>query len=765
MAFGEQNRQQREKHAQKVIQWQECLTRLPDPLFFELIRMYLGEIKSPFNKQNLIERLGSFLHKEQVKKNILLLLSQQDCQIISAIALLEHPTQETLLSFFTGSFSFSELQDNLMNLEERLVIFRNTCNLLPKQQPSFAINPILESLIEERVQPAYLLPLPQEFQSQREEKPLPHLTPSLLAAIFSFSKSNPHLCRQNGSLTKRIVQRLPQIFPFNLTNETLDFFQILITSLQNLSLIKEGSKGYEVDYQRWLAFAELPFNLQTAYLVAAACGRDTRSNLQKKAGTFLSMTNLCPPEGFTQDTFQRLEFLIQNINIQGLNLPNQDATQGTRVPLGSSKIETSRGSRFAQMMEAAEKKRWASDTPSPENVSEKEENQSVQQNFPEPVPENSIHWCKSLFEAGIKLGIFRQTGTGYGIKNTLQPVYHPYLTQIHPPVPERGHLTLDSSLVATLLPGLSLQQMLPLMQFMEVKRFDTAMTLEITKESCLAYFDQEKNPKHIEEILSRYVIHGIPQNLSVSLEDWHHSYGMATLYKGYVLHLKNKKDITNHPILAEHIVLQLEKGIYLMNFTNDQEAQEILAKGGFENTGSIKRAPQPSTQPSFSTVTPKLPLQEFLEIHPDKRINWQHQQELQNQYLSQLEEKLETLDLPIHQKEGLQFRLNRKILLLQEQMQGASVKKEQFEASGMDFVGKVHVTEQAIQQKNHLQITYLQGNQEAKTIVGLPTEIQKIQGDCLVTIQLAETQQTVTCSLGQAQGVKRIRGSIFSSAS
>ena len=100
-------RQQRDDRAQKVIQWQECLTTLPDSIFFELMRMYLGEIKSPFNKQNLIERLGSFLHKEQVKENILLLLSQQDCQIISAIALLEHPTQEILLSFFAGSLSLS----------------------------------------------------------------------------------------------------------------------------------------------------------------------------------------------------------------------------------------------------------------------------------------------------------------------------------------------------------------------------------------------------------------------------------------------------------------------------------------------------------------------------------------------------------------------------------------------------------------------------------------------------------------------------------
>ena len=68
-------RQQRDDRAQKVELWRECLTTLPDAIFFELMRLYLGEIKTPYNKQNLIQQLGAFLHKEQVQKTILMLLS------------------------------------------------------------------------------------------------------------------------------------------------------------------------------------------------------------------------------------------------------------------------------------------------------------------------------------------------------------------------------------------------------------------------------------------------------------------------------------------------------------------------------------------------------------------------------------------------------------------------------------------------------------------------------------------------------------------
>lgn len=791
MIPGEKERFQREQQAQKVVQWRECLTRLPDNLFFELIRMYLGEIKTPYNKQNLIERLGAFLHKEQVQQNILLLLSPTDCQLLSAIFYLENPTYSLLSRFFADTFSSSQLRESLMNLEERLLVFRNTSNLLPKEDPAFFLNPILEPVLQQRIHPSLLLPLPQDFQNQMETKPVPQLSANLLAAFFSFATEYPDLCRQDGTIKKRAIQRLSQIFPFTFTENLTEFFQTLIISLQNLSLLKENSKGFEPDLQRWTAFAEIPLHFQSAYLAAAACGRDTKANLQKKAGIFLSMVNLCPPEGFTQDAFLRLEFLIQYMNQENLKLtpkapPQAETKNSAESLLSGIRAETRAGtsSRFARMMAEAEKNRQAKAQDSENKLQEKapsksltstnskalsqeEKLQEQEADSSEPIPqEQHLLWCKTLFEAATKLGLFRPTGTGYGVKNTLQTVYHPQLSQENSPVPERGHITMDAALTATVLPGLSLAQMLPLMQFLQVSRFDTAMTLEITKNSCLQGFDQGLTPTSIQEILSRYIHHKLPQSLSVSLEDWYHSYNVATLYKGYILHLKEKKDISQHPVLAKHIVLQLEEGIYLMNFTSDQEAQAILSKGGFDNAGSIKKAPQHKPLLGFSTNLRELSGSSLLRSPGQDSFNWQHQQELQQHHRQQLEEKLSQQELPLHQKEGLQFRINRKILLIPEQLQGSSVKMEQYEATGMDFVGKVHVADQAIHQGNLLKLTYLQQDKELQVVVGRPVELQKIQGDSLVVLQMdQESPKFSTFSLGQAQQVRRIQGSIFASES
>ena len=131
-------------HAQNVLLWRNALTKLPDNHFFELMRIYLGEIKTPYNKQNLIENLGAFLHKPEIQQRIVSLLSVEDIQIINAIHYLTAPSQNVLSRFFAKTLSFAELYEALMNLEERLIIFRYTHD---DGSVLFKINPILEQVL------------------------------------------------------------------------------------------------------------------------------------------------------------------------------------------------------------------------------------------------------------------------------------------------------------------------------------------------------------------------------------------------------------------------------------------------------------------------------------------------------------------------------------------------------------------------------------------------------------------------------------------
>ena len=175
-------------HAQNVLLWRNALTKLPDNHFFELMRIYLGEIKTPYNKQNLIENLGAFLHKPEIQQRIVSLLSVEDIQIINAIHYLTAPSQNVLSRFFAKTLSFAELYEALMNLEERLIIFRYTHD---DGSVLFKINPILEQVLTQFFSLRTLIPQPQDSTlTQRNtvmpHRPLPAISPQFLATIFAF---------------------------------------------------------------------------------------------------------------------------------------------------------------------------------------------------------------------------------------------------------------------------------------------------------------------------------------------------------------------------------------------------------------------------------------------------------------------------------------------------------------------------------------------------------------------------------------------------
>ena len=62
------NRKTADPKVERIIRWRESLATMPDERFFEIIRIYLGEIHTPFNKDRLIEQLSSIFRKEQTKK-------------------------------------------------------------------------------------------------------------------------------------------------------------------------------------------------------------------------------------------------------------------------------------------------------------------------------------------------------------------------------------------------------------------------------------------------------------------------------------------------------------------------------------------------------------------------------------------------------------------------------------------------------------------------------------------------------------------------
>ena len=110
--------------------WMEAICSLSEEQFSRKMHLYLGEIKTPYNKQRLTEQLAGFLRKSENIQNLISFLDEFDLQILTAVSLFPRATETLLIDFFSTQYSQSDLYAELMNLEDRLLIYKSKDKLV-----------------------------------------------------------------------------------------------------------------------------------------------------------------------------------------------------------------------------------------------------------------------------------------------------------------------------------------------------------------------------------------------------------------------------------------------------------------------------------------------------------------------------------------------------------------------------------------------------------------------------------------------------------
>lgn len=713
---------------QRIIDWRESFVTLPDNHFFELIRMYLGEIHSPFNKQKLVEQLGAFLRKEENRKKIISLLSETDILIVSAIYYIPNATNDKLSSFFSGTMNFASLYERLLNLEERLLIYRHADKT--SRQTILSINPTLEDVLLPLLSKRILLPQPVlEKTSQKESWTI---TPEKIAGFINYISYNPGLCRSDGSIKKRDIEKLESIFGPGRKS----FFQYLTNSLINLSLVKECSQGFETDPQRLNAFCQLEEKIQYAYLCVSSSSALSLSSLVKQGKLLLQTILSIPPTGFTYSGIARLYFLIKESEPQ---------------------ISTSRG-RFSSILE---------------NASKNQDEDSTLQNS---VSQDSSD-IQKYFDCALEFGLIKE----YGFDEKGEPVYVSGIfshSNSKESASSKKALNIDSAFSAAVFPGLPLSDLIELSAFMEIIKFDTAATFEISRKSVMKAFDSGYNASKIMSLLEEHSLYGVPENLKTSIDDWAKSYSSATIYKGYILKVdeENTVRVQNNPVISRYIYETLSPGIFLLNASSDEEAENIIKESGLDYIGKIhfpRKETASAVFPEFSlekksasalfgspTVTPLGAVPGSLDEEVSTSASPATEEE-RKAHFDSMRSLLEKMNITSEQKEGLLLRINRKIILTPGQLNADSVKLEQIEANGMDYQGKIHVAESAITQNMMLELEYDDAKGGTVLIVGTPVSVEKSPEESFVNLIVEPEHEQKPFSLSLAKNVKRIRGNVL----
>ncbi len=623
---------------QRIIDWRETLNTANDEKFFDIMHIYLGEIKTPYNKQKLIEQLSSFLRNEQNRETIFSLLTDEDIKILTAIKYIQNAEISKIEKFFTPVFSLGDLYSKLANLEERLLIFTKNSD----GKKIVQLNPLLEDDLNPYLSLENLIS--EESSNLTPDEAELKLSPSVIAVFLSFLSGKKEICKADGSLKKKPLEEISQIFK----TDDVQLFVNLYKSLSNLSLIN--------DFNHLEKFADLDFVNQFSYLCAAYTGHFSRTTIQTNAQLFLQTLYFAKNKFYTKQKIFEIAFLIK----ESIN----DSIPST--------------GRFSRMIAAT--------------------STSLSDSFDSGLFE-------LMTDAAISYGIIcpsKENKDAFFINDIFSL----------PSVEDKSNLlNLDAGFNVTIMPGLTLKEYLPLIKFLKPLQCDVLSIFEITKQSVIKAFDLGLKKEDIINILKTYTSFDIPQILQMNLEEWESSYGSAALYKGFVLKLSTENSFLaeKNPSFAKHIIEILAPGVYLLDFETDEETQNAVAEIGLDFIGTIKNNKEQIQFLPFARLNSQSNFKaEKIEA---KKLNSIVQQK---KFLDQLKKETEALEATSDQKDVLIDRIKRRTILRTEQLRPESVRFELTEATGMDFTGKIHILEAAIQQSKMIEIE-LAGKKEKIT--------------------------------------------------
>ena len=595
-----------------------------------------------------------------------------------------------------------------MNLNERLLIY--TYKDSEANSSVIAVNPLLEEVLSPFIGVQHLFRRPECISRNLDV----HfsLSPLFLASFISYIESYPDLCRNDLSIKKKDIERLGKIFP-----KKEKCLSLILNALINLGIARLGEKELSIDEKRLAKFASLPECRQYAYLSVASAMHFGRESLRSQAQLLLDIAATVPPEGFSRSSLLRTAFLLNN-------------TAESRRPAQST---------FSRILEA--RTRSLSDAKITSGTAD------------------------AVIDSAIEFGLFVPYGTDEGgevmyVRSGIMQENEPQSSGS-----KRGLLNINAGTSITVMPGLSLSELLPLVSFMDVTSSSTVTEFEVTRKSVSRAFDKNRTPSDIYALLSCYSAYEIPQSLQMNINEWYSSYSSAILYKGYVLKVNEKsaRVVENSPGIAPYIQAKLADGIYVMNIPLDDDAEKFIRSCGLDFMGTVRTPKRtddaidfPVLRSGRNVLAGRFVPEEQMDCGAEKTEDGAKIKE-------GFYKKLDELELTEQQRECLAMRIERNVIVTEEQLKPETVRLEILEIDGMNYAGKLRLIENTIDSGDSIELTVPADNDPSRLLVylGKPLMISKHTNDALVRMQLEPDNEIRFFSVSRANKVKIIKTSVF----
>ncbi|MEL3899355.1 MAG: hypothetical protein P1P67_02330 [Treponema phagedenis] len=677
-----------------IVQWREFLVQLPDKQFFTLMRLYLGEIKTPFNKQRLIESLSAFFRKKQTKDIILTGLDPFDTLILSAVAKMNAPTRTSLTGFFSTSYSLSEIFNRLLNLEERLLIYRKETK--ETTEKIYKINPLLKDSIESLIDSSIFF-LPEKNTATVTDKIA--IDDLNLCGLYSFFLHEKNVLKVDGNFKKKTQTDLEAIFPGLTDNPEKLLF--VCTALQNIGLFIRNGSTLTPQQERWKVFSQLSLFEKRLYILLAVKEKLKRDDLVAKANYFAQFLFSLHTDGlYKKGNLERAYYLsIQDAGYRPHIRKDDSSTEG-----------------FADAV--------------------------------------------SIISIAETLGFFCRQGDMLIVNSDI------FSTHRKEKESREEAILIDPSFEATVLPETTMQFLLPILFCMKPLSIQTIGRFEITRKTCANCFEQGIMKEALIKLLEEKTNYRIPQNVMVSISDWHDNITSVRLYQGIVISVSKSKQIffQKNEELQKLIAKKLADGVFLLHAIDLETVKQSFTNAGLEFLQEKTLQPQLYIPSSFSPLILPDQLNKKNTAYNNKdewNKNFEKTQKEYNKILKELEKTVREKTFTKEEKKILKERIQEKIIINEKQINSEAVRTEKREVSGIDFLGKCRLIDAAISSRNPVKIEIDSAN-ETKRIIGLPLFIDKTEDDVIVSIKTAQSDNLEKISVARSSKITLLQTSIFS---
>ena len=707
--------------------WKTSIMTLPDNAFFELVRTVFGKVQTPFNKQILAGNLEKFLLRGDIQKNIASYIGKQDIRIIAAVAFLNEPGPGDLEAFFCGELTFTELNDLLVNLEERFILYRFQDEGRNQSSKRLALNPAFKSILTPFIADNSMLfpsvhaseisvgekqaeanPQDKNFNDKNPSAPLLYddRTPAVLLSFVSMN--DPFFKTNGGGARQKVLNSAKALFP-SLPLETL------VGCMQALGLLFVKDDRLLPDYRRFSSFGRLGRQERAEYYTAGIfChldSADTSDNasspwlLRTKIRLYATLTHrLCrmldPDRLYSYASLRKLLYVLerQNSEIRIDKLIEVMQETGLLVSMPGKYL---RKQSFAERLPGSS---------APESQAEK-----------------------------------------------------------------RAVIAMDTPFSLMVYPEIEYNDLVKIAACSHVTEAGVNVRFELNRDSAVSAFNLGISADSIIELLQRLSQNRIDENLIYALQDWEKSHREVTLRQGLVLTLSpDRQYLAETRPLSMLITATLAPGIYMLPSTLEERVVRALQKAG---VSIIARHGEPSDENRFQdngrssdgfygNFYPQLRSDGLVGGISPPRQDEQADEKAPddsdaNALIENFHAMLGKMRMDKEKQDELAARIDRRLILCESQLKDAVLRYEKLEARGLDYNGKTLIAKQAISLQSLVEATW-SVKQKQERVLGIPKALEKTGNETVLVIKPMEGgEDTVRIPLGKIGLLRRIKRSIF----